>query len=145
MLDRMAYASDKRERAHQLIAEGRLGGAYGHLGGRPRVPRATELAARAATDHADALVSALASALAEDQPPEQRSQAAERWLRICAREATLQHREEVEQPPDGLDDLGRDELLDILAPLLAEMTERGDLPSPLVIDAEAVEIEQHSQ
>ncbi len=120
-----------------------MGGAtYGAMGGRPRVPRATTLAAEAATVYADELISALRAALAPDQSPDHRSRGAARWLTLAAREHDLQHREAIEQPDDCLDNLGRSELLDLLVPLLAQMTEEGTLPQPpAVVDAEAVEVE----
>ena len=53
------YASDPRERAQQLVAEGRLGGAkYGRMGGRPRTPRASEIAAGKRQKHAEEIVPA---------------------------------------------------------------------------------------
>ena len=51
------YPADASARARQLVAEGKIGGArYGRMGGRPRKPRAGELAAAEAAEHAEEIV-----------------------------------------------------------------------------------------
>jgi hypothetical protein len=77
------YSSDPRERARELVAAGKLGGAkYGRMGGRPRTPRATEIAAREAQEHAEEIVAAFRDALHPSQPIVVRLKAAVEWLKI---------------------------------------------------------------
>ena len=77
------YASDPRERARELVAAGKFGGAkYGRMGGRPRTPRASEIAAREAQEHAEEIVAAFRDALHPSQPIQVRLKAAVEWLKI---------------------------------------------------------------
>lgn len=81
------YPADRRQRALELAREGKFGGAkYGKLGGRPRVPRAGEIAAREACVHAEKIVEVFLDGIHPDQPIEVRLRAAIEWLRIEARE-----------------------------------------------------------
>ena len=81
------YSSDPRERARELVAAGKLGGAkYGRMGGRPRKPRAGELAAQQAAEHAEQIVQAFADALHPSQPPLVRLRAAVAWLDLERKE-----------------------------------------------------------
>jgi hypothetical protein len=91
----VAYSPDRRERARQLVAEGRFGGSkHGKLGGRPRVPRASELAAEEAVRHADEIVHAFRDALDPSQPALTRVKAAAAWLKIEHQDAVFQQCEE---------------------------------------------------
>jgi hypothetical protein len=77
------YSSDPSQRARELVAAGKLGGAkYGRLGGRPRTPRASEIAAEKAMEHAGEIVAAFRDALHPSQPIQVRLKAAVEWLRI---------------------------------------------------------------
>jgi hypothetical protein len=77
------YSSDPSQRARELVAAGKLGGAkYGRMGGRPRTPRASEIAAREAQEHAEEIVAAFRDALHPSQPIQVRLKAAVDWLRI---------------------------------------------------------------
>jgi hypothetical protein len=77
------YSSDPRERARELVAAGKFGGAkYGRMGGRPRTPRASEIAAREAQEHAEEIVAAFRDALHPSQPIQIRLKAAVEWLKI---------------------------------------------------------------
>jgi hypothetical protein len=111
----------------QLQAEGKMGPEYGRLGGRPRKPRASEIVAEEAREHADEIVQALKDALAAGQPVSTRLQAAEKWLAAERKEAELQTRE---PPRDGIEDLSREQLIDLLAPVLARLQAAGRIPSP---------------
>ena len=77
------YPSDPSQRARELVAAGKFGGAkYGRMGGRPRTPRASEIAAREAHEHAEEIVAAFRDALHPSQPIQVRLKAAVEWLKI---------------------------------------------------------------
>jgi hypothetical protein len=77
------YSSDPSQRARELVAAGKFGGAkYGRMGGRPRTPRASEIAAREAQEHAEEIVAAFRDALHPSQPIKVRLKAAVEWLKI---------------------------------------------------------------
>ena len=77
------YPSDPSQRARELVAAGKFGGAkYGRMGGRPRTPRASEIAAREAQEHAEEIVQAFRDALHPSQPIQVRLKAAVEWLKI---------------------------------------------------------------
>src|SRR5437588_12751929 len=76
------YAADPSERAKQLLAEGKIGPQFGHLGGRPRKPRAGEAVAAAARQNSDRIVGALLEALNANQPAAQRIAAARALLEV---------------------------------------------------------------
>jgi hypothetical protein len=77
------YPSDPSQRARDLVAAGKFGGAkYGRMGGRPRTPRASEIAAREAQEHAEEIVAAFRDALHPSQPIQVRLKAAVEWLKI---------------------------------------------------------------
>jgi hypothetical protein len=77
------YPSDPSQRARELVAAGKFGGAkYGRMGGRPRTPRASEIAAREAQEHAEEIVAAFRDALHPSQPIQVRLRAAVEWLKI---------------------------------------------------------------
>ena len=81
------YSSDPRERARELVAAGKFGGAkYGRMGGRPRTPRASEIAAREAQEHAEEIVAAFRDALHPSQPIMVRIRAAVAWLNLERKE-----------------------------------------------------------
>jgi hypothetical protein len=52
------------------------------MGGRPRTPRASEIAAKKATEHAEEIVAAFRDALHPSQPIQVRLMAAVAWLKI---------------------------------------------------------------
>ena len=52
------------------------------MGGRPRTPRASEIAAREAQEHAEEIVAAFRDALHPSQPIQVRLKAAVEWLKI---------------------------------------------------------------
>ena len=77
------YPSDPSQRARELVAAGKFGGAkYGRMGGRPRTPRVSEIAAREAQEHAEEIVQAFRDALHPSQPIQVRLKAAVEWLKI---------------------------------------------------------------
>jgi hypothetical protein len=81
------YSSDPSQRARELVAAGKFGGAkYGRMGGRPRTPRASEIAAREAHEHAEEIVAAFRDALHPSQPIMVRIRAAVAWLSMERKE-----------------------------------------------------------
>jgi hypothetical protein len=81
------YSSNPSQRARELVAAGKLGGAkYGRMGGRPRTPRASEIAAREAQEHAEEIVAAFRDALHPSQPIMVRIRAAVAWLNLERKE-----------------------------------------------------------
>lgn len=95
----MGYPADRSERARQLVAEGKIGGPRAGSG-RPRRIRPSELAAEAAVEHWSKIERALVNGI-ENGTPEQRSRAAERWVRLGLGEGALEQRE---RAADRLDD-----------------------------------------
>lgn len=93
------YSSDPKERARQLVAEGKIGGARKGAG-RPRHKRASELVAEKAETHANKIVAAYLNALDPNNTikPEIRLQAAREWLEIERQERELQLKEEKRGP-----------------------------------------------
>ncbi|UUY01734.1 hypothetical protein LRS13_13480 [Svornostia abyssi] len=135
---RVAYSSDPSERAKQLVREGKFGGA-GRGQGRPRVKRASEIAAEAAAGHADEIVAALRAGLDPDESAETRSRAADRWLRLVVQEGALAQRERSEDRADA-DQYARltaDEVRHEFAQMLADAVRSGELPVGDVIELAA--------
>ncbi|HEY6761087.1 MAG TPA: hypothetical protein VI318_16435 [Baekduia sp.] len=146
MTDHPAYPSDRSERARQLVAEGRIGGA-GRGQGRPRKPRPTELAAESARQHWSSIEDALLTGVTAGTV-EQRSRAAERWLRLALGEGTLQVRERAEDRADEYAAMSDDEVRARFAGELIAMIRRGEIPAaallaelPVAMDAEALEVD----
>lgn len=136
----MAYSSDPSERARQLVREGKFGGA-GRGQGRPRVPRASELAAQAAAQHADQIVAALLAGIDPSEPADTRSRGADRWLRLVVQEGALAQRERVEdRADDAYSRLSDDEIRHAFAEMLAEKLRSGELPAGDVIELAAADV-----
>jgi hypothetical protein len=92
------YPADASARARQLVAEGKIGGAhYGRMGGRPRKPRAGELAAAQAGEHAEEIVRAFRDALDPSQPIGVRLKAASAWLDVERQESRNNEAHELDQ------------------------------------------------
>lgn len=138
------YSSDPTERARQLVAEGRFGGRQPGAG-RPRKPRVGTILAERAAAEADTIWNALMSAMTEGTP-RQRAEAAERLLRIVAREHELQQRESRDEAAAAidlaqLDGAEVDRLREYLAVKLGELYPGGpaELLAGEVIEGRAVE------
>jgi len=142
----MPYPSDPRERALQLVAEGKIGGPRPGAG-RPRVPRATELIAEAAIEHADEIVAALLAGIAPDQRADERSRAADRWARLIVQEGSLQQREHAEDRADTYTSMSDDEVRQAFAALVVDALRSGEVSAADVLeltaatDAEVVDAE----
>lgn len=126
------YPSDPSQRARQLVAEGKIGGAeHGRKGGRPRKnqvplqPRETASAyiARTARDNAPAILKVYEDAVAAGQLPQHRLQAVKQWVNAEDREVERDERAASNADPvpeeADLEALDRDQLLDHLAARLA--------------------------
>ena len=105
------YSSDPAERAKQLHAEGRFGGAkYGAMGGRPRRPPASAEVVAAIELNTDKIIAALEDGLGEHQPIQTRLRAARLALDI---EASVAEGGAVEEAEDtGVQAMSREELIE---------------------------------
>ncbi len=130
--DRKRYSSDPSERARQLVAEGKIGGAeHGRKGGRPRKDQAplqsgetaAAYIARTARDNAPAILKVYEDAVAAGQLPQHRLQAVKQWVSAEDREAEREERaaSKADPAPESadLEALDREQLLDHLAARLA--------------------------
>ena len=110
----------RSERARQLHAEGKFGGAqHGAKGGRPRKKRASEIVAAKAEEQADEIVAAFLRGV-RDPDAKTAVMAAEKWLRVENQEAELQLKEQ-----KHLDQLSRDDLIARLAEGFARLKRAG--------------------
>jgi hypothetical protein len=139
------YPSDPSERARQLVEEGRIGGPRPGAG-RPRKPRATELIAQAAIEHADELIAALVAGIAPDQPADERSRAADRWGRLILQEGALQQRERAEDRADAYSAMTDDEVRREFASVVVAALRSGEVDAaavlaelPPTVDADVVD------
>jgi hypothetical protein len=120
----LGYPSDAAERARILHAEGRFGGPQPGSG-RPRVPRASQLAAEAAAEHWAKIEAALLHGV-ENGPPEQRARAAARWVTLTQREDAHELRERADaRVEDVFDRMTVDEVHARAADLLLESVRSG--------------------
>ena len=87
------YSSDPSERAMQLKEDGKIGGQFGKLGGRPRKPRAMEKVAEAATKEAEDIIQVFKDGIRDDSM-RTRLNAANSWLAIEQQETQLRLQEE---------------------------------------------------
>ena len=109
------YSSDPSERAKQLHAEGRFGGAeFGRLGGRPsRVSVSPEIVEAIELLDADTIVAALEDGLGEHQPIQTRLRAVKLVLEI---EASVANGEEAQ--PSPIEQMSREELIESIVHLM---------------------------
>ena len=125
-----------------LHAEGKAGPQFGKLGGRPRKPRASELAAQEAEANSSQIVQVLKDAIDPNQPIGIRLKGAAQWLDIEKSERQLEMNEE-----EHIAKMTRDELSSGLAekiaqnPMLASLLAERALAAEQVVDAEVVEEE----
>jgi hypothetical protein len=132
----------RSQRAKQRIAEGKMGGQFGKLGGRPRKPRASDLIAEEAERHKNDLVAVLKDAIDPSQPISIRLRGLDQWLGI-ERDVRRMEMDEDEHYAK----MSREELAEELAnkiagnPMLAQIfAERmNGNGNGEVIDAEVVE------
>jgi hypothetical protein len=100
----------RSEAAKKRIAEGKIGGQFGKLGGRPRKNRASDHVADAAEKNKAKMVSALEDALEDDQSISTRLKAVEQWLAIEDKNRRLEMDEE-----EHFAKMSREELAEHLA------------------------------
>jgi hypothetical protein len=146
--DQTGYPSDRRERALQLVSEGRIGGARPGAG-RPRKPRPSELAAESARQHWQTIEAALLAGISEGTP-EQRARAAQQWLRIGLGEGQLEQRERAEDRLDAYSLMSEDEVRQRFARQVAEMLVGGHMDPSEILAAlpapvEAVEVDDGAE
>jgi hypothetical protein len=130
------YSSDPAIRARELQEDGKIGGHFGKLGGRPRKPRASEKVAEQAQKEADSII-AVFKDLVNSESEKTRLAAANSWLAVEQEETRLRLQEERQEFDIG--QASREELLNYLREALAS-------GSPLanqlgVIDGTATDID----
>lgn len=108
----------RSERALQLKAEGKIGGQYGKLGGRPRKPRATEIAAEEARNNAEDLIQVFKDGIDPENPMKIRLASANSWFGIEQEEAKLKIQEE--KLDFDIEKANRDDLVEYLKNALTE-------------------------
>jgi hypothetical protein len=92
----------------QLKEDGKIGGQFGKLGGRPRKPRASEMVAEAARKEAENIIKQLKEGLA-DESAKTRLAYIQTWLGVEHEEAKLRLQEERQEFDIG--QASREELL----------------------------------
>lgn len=133
------YSSDPSERAAQLRAEGKFGGAvHGRKGGRPRKKRASEIVAEEAERNANLIIKALREGLQNTKRPDIRLQAAKQWLEIESKEHDLKIKHEKD-----LDELSTEDLVEHIANRLGGLADVGafNIPDADVVVEEPLELE----
>lgn len=134
------YSSDPSERAMQLKEDGKIGGHFGKLGGRPRKPRAMEKVAEAATKEAEDIIKVFKDGIHDDSM-RTRLNAANSWLAIEDRETQLRLQEERQEFDIG--QASRDELLKYMKEALKTGSPIADQLG--VVDGSAVDITESRQ
>lgn len=112
------YSSDPSERMRELTEDGKVGGSFGKLGGRPKKIRAAEKVAEAAKEHADHITSAFIDVLTDPEASHKmRLETAMKWLEVERKEDELQLEE------DKHEDLNRDQLMERILELAAKQSD----------------------
>jgi hypothetical protein len=135
------FSSDRRERARQMVEAGLIGGArYGRLGGRKRLPRASEVAAAEIRKHGKEIARVAIEGLRHPSA-HVRLKALDACLRIEARVADSE-RVEIEQSKAEAEQMSRDELIATLSRQLAAGTPTGEVLRERieVIEGEGTEV-----
>ena len=112
------YSSDPSERARQLHAEGRFGGAeFGRLGGRPRrLPPSIAVVEAVERLDADKIVAALEDGLGEHQSIQTRLRAVKLALEVEASVGDVPS--EREREPSAYEQMSREELVESITALV---------------------------
>lgn len=124
----------RSELAVQLHSEGKFGGAaYGRMGGRPRLPRASERIAEKVASEADTIYDRLMDILVEGKNSDS-LHAINQLLKIEENERQIIENEELR-----VEQLKRDELIELATNSLRELQEAGIIPH--FVDSWAIELE----
>lgn len=122
----------RRENMQRLHREGRAGGQFGKLGGRPRKPRASEIIAEKVQAQGNEYFERLHSIVMESA--DKNSIAAFKELvRIEEQERKIEVEEE-----EKIDMLRREELIELVSRQLRELEEAGTLPIITVGEIEVI-------
>lgn len=126
----------RSERMKKLHAEGKAGGQFGKLGGRPRKKRASELIAEEAEKQRAEIAAVLKDAIDPNQPMSTRMKGAKMFLDVEQNE----RRAEIEEE-EHLAKMGKEELVSHFAKRLSEnpialqmFMDRLNDPKPVEID-----------
>lgn len=146
------YSSDPKERARQLVADGKIGGKRPGSG-RPRkdqtqtgdqLPTAASVVAQAARENADKIVKVFEDAVEAGQTDRTKLAAVRTWIGVEGEEAEREIREqEAEVERKALESMTRDELAESLArmfarnPTLAAMLRNASQPALAALAASA--------
>lgn len=134
------YSSDPSIRARELQEDGKIGGHFGKLGGRPRKPRASEKVAEAAQKDADQIIKVFRE-LVNSESEKTRLAAANSWLAIEQEETKLRLQEERQEFDIG--QASREQLLEYLKSALAPGT---PLANQLeYVDGTAIDLDESGQ
>lgn len=128
------YSSDPSERHRQLEEDGKIGGHFGRLGGRPRKPRAGKALADHAKERAEELKSVFDDAFASDNI-RIRMKAANDLVEIERKEDQLQIDE------DKLENASREELEEAVIALLEDPQLSAALGVEITVEEEVVDAE----
>lgn len=131
------YSSDASERALQLKEDGKIGGQFGKLGGRPRNPRASEKVAEAAQKDADKIIKVFKDLITSDSE-KTRLTAANSWLAVEQEETKLRLQEERQEFDIG--QASREELINFMKTALKTGSPVAEQLG--VVDGSAVDITQ---
>ena len=126
------YSSDPKERAKQLVAEGKIGGAR-EGSGRPRKRRVSEVINEKIEAHAEEIWSVYLDSISETSSPQIRLQAARDLLEIERKEVEHQRSED-----EDLKRMNKDQLINELVGSFNRLVDSGFVPTQ-VIESEAIE------
>lgn len=109
----------RRQNALELTQQGKIGPQYGKLGGRPRKPRATEIVAEKAKQHAEEIANVFLDIIQnQDEKSAAKLAAANSWLEHEQKEAQLQLQEEKHDL--DLENASQAELMEFLVDALTQ-------------------------
>lgn len=130
--DSKRYSSDPKERAKQLVAEGKIGGAR-EGSGRPRKKRVSEVINEKIESHAEEIWNVYLDSISETSSPQIRLQAARDLLEIERKEVEHQRSED-----EDLKRMNKDQLISELVGSFNRLVDSGFVPTQ-VIESEAIE------
>lgn len=138
----MAWTEERKEKqreiAKSLVEQGRFGGA-GRGQGRKRLPRASERVAERISGKGDEMFERLWQTFMDGT--DANSIAAYRELRTVEE---TERKLELQDEQSDVDDMKRDEVVELLKSLVREGIQKGVIPEEIIGDAELVAIERSS-
>ena len=123
----------QRQRMLQLHADGRAGGQFGKLGGRPKKPRASERVAERVSGEGDFFYDRHME-IARNGRDGEALRAMDKLLNIEEQERKIDAEEE-----QRIDELNRTQLLEVVRTQWAELLRRGIVGADPVIDGDVID------